>query len=137
MKNLDEILEIDPEKKKEEIQSEENEKSVFSRIFIEILFFIFIYLVSYTILISGVFGHDRALLAVIVIFGSNALFLILRNKQFKIVSFLYSLVISMSIIYVVDQRQLGQTHLIMFIFSICTGVIANLFLNHLRWKEMD
>ncbi|OXB15971.1 hypothetical protein [Flavobacterium reichenbachii] len=137
MKNLDEILEIDPEKKKEEIQPEDNEKSVFSRVFIEILFFIFIYIVSYTILLSGVFGHNRALLAVAVIFGSNALFLILRNKQFKIVSFLYSLVISMSIIYVVDQRRLGQTHLIIFIFCICIAVIANLFLENLRWKKMD
>jgi CDP-diglyceride synthetase len=134
MEEKNEILEI--KKQNDDNQSEKNEATIFSIVFKELCFFCFVYVLGYAILVTRFNNTKVVLFALLVIFVSNALFIIKRNKDFKIISILYSICISICIIAVIDKRA-GAVHLTAFIIAFCIATISNLVLKHLRWKKED
>jgi hypothetical protein len=141
MKELNDILEIKEENKSTEVDTVQentlNERNIFNRVFIETLFFIIIYLINYTILITNGYRDNNIKLVLFLIFVSNAIFLIIRNSNYKIVSITYSILISISIIYIVDQRQWDVKNWSILFLMIIISVVFNFYLKNQIWRNSN
>jgi hypothetical protein len=141
MKELNDILEIKEENKSTEVDTVQentlNERNIFNRVFIETLFFIIIYLINYTILITNGYRDNNIKLVLFLIFVSNAIFLIIRNSNYKIVSITYSILISISIIYIVDQRQWDIKNWSILFLMIIISVVFNFYLKNQIWRNSN
>ncbi len=132
MENINSLLEVPIKPKQRKTSPIDSNTKTILKIVRDTFAFFFIYLASYMVLFAadGMSRSEREKVAILVLIILVFTYTLLTNLTFKLVSLLYSAVVFVLILYIIDYRQLTTSHALVLFGIIGTAALFHFFKRH-------